>query len=201
MTEKRRYGRSRRDLAEIAIRQFDAKGFDATTVEDIAEAADYSPRTFHRQFPAKEDVVFFDLPDILAPLTTLHRAESASVWSAVTALFIENARRWESWSTDVARSRTRLIFEEPALYRRFLEIMDQWEAVLTQVFADERGNDPSHDAYAQLLSGCAISACRVALRSWLVQPQRSLPDHMNDALDQLARGFDLAAVSALEGPP
>lgn len=168
-------------------------------MEEIAKAADYSPRTFHRQFPSKEDVVFFDLPDILAPLSALPGPESVSAWSAVGALLIENAHRWESWSTDVARSRTRLIFEEPALYRRFLEIMDQWEAVLTQVFADERGTDPSRDAYAQLLAGCAVSACRVALRSWLVRPERCLPDHMTDALDQLALGFGVAPMSSEEG--
>ena len=197
LTAKRRYGRSRRDLAEIAIRQFEAKGFEETTVEEIAEAAEYSPRTFHRQFPSKEDVVFFDLPDILAPLSALPLPGSVSAWSAVSAVFIENAHRWESWSADVARSRTRLIFDEPALYRRFLDITDQWEAVLTRVFCDERGSDPSQDAYAQLLAGCAISACRVALRSWLVRPERCLPEHMTDALDQLACGFGVARVHAL----
>jgi transcriptional regulator MftR-like protein len=118
----------------------------------------------------------------------------------VSALFVENAGRWESWSADVARSRTRLIFDEPALYRRFLEIMDQWETVLTQVLSDERGTDPSQDAYAQLLAGCAVSACRVALRSWLARPERSLPDHMTDALNQLASGFGVTPASASECP-
>lgn len=191
---KRRYGRSQRDLAEIAIRQFEKRGFDTTTVDDIAEAAGYSRRTFFRQFAAKEDVVFFDLPDILEPLTALVQDLAGPAWPAVCAVFIENAHHWETWSSEVARSRTRLILEEPALHRRFLEILDEWESVLTVVFAAERGTDPASDTYAQLLAGCAVSACRAALRSWVAVPKRSLPDHMTDALDQIAMGFAVPRV-------
>ena len=38
-------------------------GFAETTLEDIAEAADYSPSTFFRHFGTKEDAVFFDIAD------------------------------------------------------------------------------------------------------------------------------------------
>src|ERR1700734_3398583 len=48
--------RTRRALADAALRLFTEKGFDATTLEEVAEAAEVSKSTFFRFFPAKEAV-------------------------------------------------------------------------------------------------------------------------------------------------
>ena len=49
--------RTHRELASAAARLFLERGYAATTVQDIAEAADVSPRTFFRYFPSKEDTI------------------------------------------------------------------------------------------------------------------------------------------------
>lgn len=189
--EKRRYGRSRRDLAEAAIRQFEAKGFSATTVEDVAEAAGYSPRTFFRQFATKEDVLFFDLPDILDPLRELLEAPPASAWDAVAAIVVRNARDWEAAGVELAQTRTRLLHSEPALHRRYLEIAAEWEVVITRIFAAGRGADPERDAYSQVLAGSVVGACRSAMRRWLADPGTGLGDHTAEGLAVIRSGFGL----------
>ena len=48
----------RAEIAEVAVDLFVRQGFDGTTVEDIAQAAGMTKRSFFRYFPTKEDVVF-----------------------------------------------------------------------------------------------------------------------------------------------
>lgn len=184
---KRAYGRSRRDLAEAAIREIERRGFAATTVEDIAAAAGYAPRTFFRQFESKEDVVFFDLPDILSPLEALLDDPPADAWTAVRAIVLNNSVRWEAAGPELAQHRTQLIHREPALYVRFLELCDEWEDVIARIFAAERRKDPETDVPSRVLAGSVVAACRVAMRVWVAKPRIKLGTHLRAGLDTLER--------------
>jgi AcrR family transcriptional regulator len=57
---QRKKERTRRALTEAAIELFDRKGYDETTIAEIAAAADVSTRTFFSYFPTKEDILFAD---------------------------------------------------------------------------------------------------------------------------------------------
>src|SRR5215468_5989716 len=83
---ERKKARTRASLREHALRLFREQGYQATTVEQIAAAAEVSPSTFFRYFPTKEDVVLRDdmddrlfeaferQPASLSPLAALRAA-------------------------------------------------------------------------------------------------------------------------------
>jgi AcrR family transcriptional regulator len=92
---ERKKARTRASLREHALRLFREQGYHATTVEQIAAAAEVSPSTFFRYFPTKEDLVLQDdmddrllralarQPPELAPLTAI-RAAMREAWNSFT---------------------------------------------------------------------------------------------------------------------
>src|SRR5215472_13540966 len=83
---ERKKAKTRAAVQRHALRLFQEQGYDATTVEQIADAAEISPSTFFRYFPTKEDVVLYDpidpiliaefeaQPPELSPVQAMRRA-------------------------------------------------------------------------------------------------------------------------------
>src|SRR5450432_3257165 len=93
---ERKKARTRAAIRQHALRLFREQGYAATTVDQIAAAAEVSPSTFFRYFPTKEDVVLQDdfdvlalaafesLPGDLSPIAAF-RAASAAAFAALSA--------------------------------------------------------------------------------------------------------------------
>ena len=98
---ERKKQRTRDQIVEAAFRLFGERGFPATTVAEIAAAADIAPRTFFAYFPSKEAVVFFDFDAMFASLkeTIKGRPEGET---AIDAL-----RRWLDQSLPMRRGERR----------------------------------------------------------------------------------------------
>jgi AcrR family transcriptional regulator len=65
---ERKKQRTRETIARVALELFEERGYQATTLDDIAEAADVSTRTIFSYYPSKEDILFCDFPEIKAAL-------------------------------------------------------------------------------------------------------------------------------------
>jgi AcrR family transcriptional regulator len=162
---ERKKARTRASIREHALRLFREQGYHATTVEQIAEAAEVSPSTFFRYFPTKEDVVLqddFDLialaaferqPAELGPIAAF-RAAMAEAWAAMTE---EELARFEETSA--------LTLTIPELRSRAIDEFGRTIEVIAQATAKRAGRDPD-DFAVRNLAGAMIGVVMSATLPW-----------------------------------
>src|SRR4051794_20543070 len=158
---------TRQALHGAALRLVAARGFDDVTIEDIAAAADVSPRTFFNYFGSKEDVIVNPDPewvDRLKVLLEQHTADESPLTAmedVLVAQLDEVTDRREEWLL-----RLRLVREIPALTPRHLAAFDAMERALVEDVAHRTGRDPASDLYPVLLGIAAMAAMRAAIARW-----------------------------------
>ncbi len=154
---ERKKARTRRAIRDAAFRLFAERGYEATTVADIAEAADIAPRTFFAYFPSKEDVVYDDSEAVLVRFEEVLATRPAGMTA------IDGMR---TWIAEVAQDPPldaheeqlveRLAREHPALATRRLALLDRMERTLAREVARDLGpgGDPLH---ARMVAAAAVA--------------------------------------------
>src|SRR5262245_35830769 len=108
---ERKRERTREDLIRAAVKLFEERGYEATTVDDIAAEADYGRATFFRHFPTKEDVVFIDLPQRVAALQGVELAPAdADLWQAARLAVTEQVLGFTAYAPELEVACLRLWF-------------------------------------------------------------------------------------------
>ncbi len=171
-------------LVAAAVALFTERGFDATTVEDIAEVADVSARTFHRYFAVKEDVLFADAESRLA------RFEEALAARPVDETVLESLRNaayvladWILDHPELELARHRLVDSSNVVRAHGLRHTNEWARVVAEHSARRLGLGAA-DALPQLLGACTVAVLRTAGQQWAAHPA-------TDLARQIDRGFDL----------
>ncbi|MFF5080481.1 TetR family transcriptional regulator [Actinoplanes sp. NPDC000266] len=181
---ERKKARIRAEIRAQAMRLFTEQGYAATTTEQIAAAADVSPSTFFRYFPAKERLV---LADDLEETMLAALAEQPAELPLLTA-FLQAVRtglaRTERQSE--AQRRT-LIAEVPALRQAQADELDRVISALAQALINRTGRPPA-DFEARIFLGALTGTLHAAL---LLAPPTG--DTLDRALAYLESGFPLAA--------
>ncbi|MER5947202.1 TetR family transcriptional regulator [Streptomyces sp. NPDC001904] len=154
--------KTRTAIREATYRLIAEQGYDATTVEQIAEAAEVSPSTVFRYFPTKEDIVLTDEFDPVLERELRARPADESVIDSVRHV-VERALQlaFAGESPEVVRLRTRLQVETPAVRSRMMESMSVTGQLLCRVIAERTGRDPDGlevRVYAMALVGALMQA-------------------------------------------
>jgi mycofactocin system transcriptional regulator len=187
-------GTSARDLELAALRLFTQRGYEHTTVEDIAAGTGVSRRTFFRYFDSKADVLWhsFDnevhaLRDALAT-TAPDLPLMAAIRTAVVSV-----NHYTAGDIPELRTRIHLISTVPALQASAATHYDAWEQAVIDHAAGRLGQPPS--ALLPLSIGRAtLAVCRAAYEHWVNQADADLPAYLDTALRDLAHGFVRPAV-------
>jgi AcrR family transcriptional regulator len=191
---QRKKARTRRDLVEAAVRLFDERGFEGTTIEDITNAADVSPRTFFRYFASKEEILFSEhqlsVDDLRNRLAECPEGEPLLV--TVREAMLTIAGRIEA-NKEFHLMRIRLNAESPSVAAYALRVQQDWVRVIAKALATRLGVNVHTDLRPTLIAGAANVAMRSALTRWAAdQGKQSLRDFTSEAFRLLESGFGLA---------
>lgn len=162
----RKKSATKQTIQEHALRLFVKKGYDATTVDEIAAAAGVSHMTFFRYFPRKEEVVEYDeydplLEQLIAarppdepPLVVLHNAIRVGFEKILTT------------DREALLIRTRLVLRNPVLRSRNLVAQDTTRDLFANALARRAGlTEP--DLAMTVQASAALDAVGVAMMAWV----------------------------------
>lgn len=187
---ERKKAKTRAAIQQHALRLFRDQGYHATTVEQIAEAAEISPSTFFRYFPTKEDVVLNDeydarfmeafhaQPAQLPPLQALRQAMKLTV-TKMTA---------EERSSELDRGR--LILEVPEVRAAFLNRVAKELHTLSEEVAKRVGRH-ADDIAVLTFTGAIFGVGMSVTFRWMENPDTDFYSLVDEALAHLEAGLPL----------
>jgi AcrR family transcriptional regulator len=148
-----------------ALHLFAQQGFEATTIEQIAAAADLAPRTFFRYFPTKEEVVFWaDYQPTLAGFVAT-RPNDEPALEALRRGIVDGLAAFYTQDRERLLERIRLAFRTPALHPRLRQQQAEWAAGMAQILADRLGARPD-ELEVRALAAAIAAALFVAIEDW-----------------------------------
>jgi AcrR family transcriptional regulator len=187
---ERKKAKTRAAIREQALRLFRERGYQATTVEQIAAAAEISPATFFRYFPTKEDVVLQDDVDVLtmeafdaqpaglSPIAAV-RAAAASTFAGLTPDELARFRETTEMTLSVPEIRARAVDE----FTRSIDVLAAALARRTGAAADNFA--------VRNLAGAIIGVIMAAVLPAKADPRSDMSEAIDAALAHLEAGLPL----------
>jgi AcrR family transcriptional regulator len=178
---ERKKRETHRGLTRAAQELVHEHGLEHVTVDDIADAAGVSVRTFFNYFSCKEEAIVGIEPSVLRELADELRARPAaeSPVDALRAVVFSDLdasgvlRRWQV--------RNDLVRRYPALLPRYLASTVEIEVALAAALADRMQVDLAHDPAPRVLAAAALASLRASL-AWWEESDRTIP--IDDLLDR-----------------
>jgi AcrR family transcriptional regulator len=156
----------RAEIAGAAVALFAERGFDETTVEDIARAVGMTKRSFFRYFGTKEDAVFAGTEDLVEEVVEelRTRPDDEGPWECLHQVL----RRWQEriHASGAELSGQRLIQSTPALRARLHQKRELWRHAARDVLV-ARSAGTLDDFTADLLANAAIAVLDSVAREWV----------------------------------
>jgi AcrR family transcriptional regulator len=193
---ERKKSRTYQAIVAAAVELFEEKGFDATTVEEIAEAADISPRTFFRYFDSKYDVVMpggdrhdhgdeKPFGDLLAA-----RPADESPVEAVRQAFRQELQTMLD-ENPMAVRQFRVTMSTPTLRTRVFEHFQEHQSEMVGVFASRLGVEED-ELMPHLLASAVGTTMWTVIDRWIAEgaPEDRLLPLFEEAFALLSTGFD-----------
>ena len=188
---ERKKAETRVALASAALRLAVELGPERVTVDEIADAAGVSQRTFFNYFASKEDAILGNTSASASRLVEqlAVRPPGEPPLDALRAAMHASIDHLQS-DPDEWIARNRLVRGYPALAIRYAARLADLERELVLEMARRTGLDADRDPYPGVVAGATMAAARVALTLWQERgPRGSLPSLVDEVFDQLMTGL------------
>ena len=186
-------GTSRSAVSRTALEMFADRGFEETTVDDIADALGVSRRTLFRYFASKNDMVWGDFDWVLGRLRRCLDATASDepLHVALRRAAVES-NRYEDEQLPELRIRMRLITGVPALQAHSALRYAEWREVIAEWVGERLGCEPA-DLIPQTVAHAALGTSMAAFLVWVDDPSSDLVANLEQAYRLLGEGLrDLA---------
>ncbi len=153
-------------LAQAAMELFSERGFDQTTVAQIAERAGLTERTFFRHFADKREILFAggaELQELMVAAVAAAPGSASPLGAAAAAIEAAGAMLEEARGRRFARERQRIISASPELRERELHKLAGLAVGISDALRERSVPDPG----AALLGELVVAVFRVAFEQWV----------------------------------
>jgi AcrR family transcriptional regulator len=183
--------KTRRAIQEHALRLFREQGYDATTVEQIADAAEVSPSTFFRYYPTKEDTVLTDEYDPLIVATLRAQPPGLSPAAATRETLREIVGAMLAADRERLLDRSRLLLGVSALRARQWDQMRESQNLILDVLAERLGRSTA-DLELRSFVAAILAVWETAVMAWVEDDGRGdLLEMLDQGMAFLVAGFPL----------
>jgi AcrR family transcriptional regulator len=187
---ERKKARTREAIQTHGLRLFREQGYDATTVQQIIDAAEVSESTFFRYFPTKADVVLLDNFDPLIAASFLGQPPELTPIQALRASFRKVLAGLSAQEAAEQQERTRLVVAVPELRAAMLDQFASAMLLLAEALAERTGRKPG-DVAVLALAGAVVGVAVAVQLALLDDPNADLAALLDEAMGHLESGLEL----------
>ncbi|CAM5418378.1 TetR family transcriptional regulator [Leifsonia shinshuensis] len=187
---ERKKARTRAAIQSHALRLFTEQGYDATTIDQVIEAAEVSASTFFRYFPTKESVVLFDDFDPQIVAAFLAQPAELEPVAAMRVALREAFGGLSAEQLEEQRERLALVLEVPALRGAMLDQLSQSMLLVSETIADRAGRRRD-DFAVRTIAGAIVGSMFAVLAQLADDPTAELADLVDEAFSFLEGGLRL----------
>jgi AcrR family transcriptional regulator len=194
----RKKQKTRETIIEVALELFVARGYEETTIAEIADAAEVSPRTIFAYFPSKEDILFCDTPDIHERLAQVlrDRPEGATALDALRDFIAGSLSTASNEEHSVALSRRIVVAGNEPLRRSQRARLAPFEQLMAETIAEDLHAGPDDIRPRMIAAALATAISAIGDHDPDTSPELVSPQQVMAVIDDVM-GFLRGGLEAL----